>query len=60
VKKGDQEVGSAINAWGLLGRGLKGIDRNRRASKSLSPTLALFFEPNGNLSLNRQLVLSQQ
>jgi hypothetical protein len=25
VEKGDQEVGSAINAWGLLGGGLKGI-----------------------------------
>ena len=32
VEKVDQKVGSAINAWGLLGSGLKGIDRNRRAS----------------------------
>jgi hypothetical protein len=32
VEKGDQRVGSVISAWGLLGSGLKGIDRNRRAS----------------------------
>jgi len=30
VEKRDREVGSVIIAWGLLGSGLKGIDRNRR------------------------------
>ena len=35
VEKGDREVGSAINAWGLLGSELRGIDRNRRASDYL-------------------------
>jgi hypothetical protein len=35
VEEGDQKVGSAINAWGLLGRGLKRNERNRRASDDL-------------------------
>jgi hypothetical protein len=43
----------------LLGRGLKGIDRNRRASKSLSPTLTLFASPYGKLYLKMQLVIAQ-
>jgi hypothetical protein len=49
VEKGDQEVGSAINAWGLLGSGLKGIERNRRMSSSLSPIFYLFLIPSGIL-----------
>src|SRR6516164_3719555 len=59
VKKGDQEVGSAINAWGLLGRGLKGIDRNRRASKSLSPIFYLFLIPAGVLYQKVQHLLAE-
>ncbi len=47
VEKGEQKVGSAINVWGLLGSGLRGIDRNRRASShrshlSLVPLTKLF------------------
>jgi hypothetical protein len=45
--EGYQRVGSVINAWGLLGSGLKGIDRNLRASThrshlSLVPLEKLF------------------
>ena len=47
VEKRDREVGSVINAWGLLGSGLKGIDRNRRVSSSLSPIFYLFLIPSG-------------
>ena len=49
VQKRDREVGSVINVWGLLGRGLKGIDRNRRVSSSLSPIFYLFLIPSGIL-----------
>ena len=59
MEKGDQKVGSVINAWGLLESAMKAIGRNRRASKSLSPTLAMFAPPHGKLYLKMHLVLSQ-
>jgi hypothetical protein len=58
VEKGDQKVEPGINSWGLLGRGLKGIDRNRRASTTLSPILYLFQIPTSTLSQKLQHVLS--
>jgi hypothetical protein len=58
VVKGDQKVGSAINAWGLLGSGLKGIERNRRVSATLSPILYLFLAPSGKLYLKVQDLLA--
>jgi hypothetical protein len=59
VEKGDQKVGSAINAWGLLGRGLKGFDRNRRVSNSLSPIFYLFLAPSGVLNQKVQHLLAE-
>ena len=56
VEKGDQKVGFTIDVWGLLGSGLRGIDRNRRASNSLSPVLIHFVAPHGKL-LHRLLAL---
>jgi len=58
VEKRDREVGSVINAWGLLGSGLKGIDRNRRVSNALSPIFYLFLEPASPLYLKVQEVLA--
>ena len=58
VEKRDREVGSVINAWGLLGSGLKGIDRNRRVSSTLSPIFYLFLAPSGKLYLKVQHLLA--
>jgi hypothetical protein len=41
----------------LLGSGLKGIDRNRRVSNSLSPIFYLFLAPIGKLYLKVQELL---
>jgi hypothetical protein len=58
VEKGDQEVESVINAWGLLGSGLRGIDRNRRVSNALSPIFYLLLAPSGKLYLKVQHLLA--
>ena len=54
VENGDQKVGSATNAWGLLESAMKGIDRNRRVSSALSPIFYLFLAPSGKLYLQVQ------
>ena len=59
MEKGEREVGSAINAWSLLGSGLKGIDRNRRVSGSLSPIFYLFLIPAGILYQKVQHLLAE-
>ena len=59
VEKRDREVGSVINAWGLLGSGLKGIDRNRRVSNALSPIFYLFLIPAGVLYQKVQHLLAE-
>ena len=59
MEKGEREVGSVINAWGLLGRGLRGIYRNRRVSSALSPISYLFLEPEGVLYLRVQRVFAR-
>ena len=59
MEKGEREVASVINAWGLLGSGLRGIDRNRRVSSSLSPIFYLFLAPSGKLYLKVQHLLVQ-
>ena len=48
-KRGDREVESTINAWGLLLSGQKATDRNRRVSSPLSPIYYLFLSPSGKL-----------
>ena len=58
MEKREREVGSAINAWDLLGSGLKGIERNRRVSAPLSPILYLFLAPSGILYLKVQQLLT--
>jgi hypothetical protein len=42
----------------LLGSGLKGIDRNRRVSNTLSPIFYLFLAPSGKLYLQVQHLLA--
>jgi hypothetical protein len=44
---------------GLLGSGLKGIDRNRRVSGSLSPIFYLFLIPSGLLYQKVQRLLAE-
>ena len=58
VEKGDQKLGSAINAWGLLESAMKATGRNRRVSSSLSPIFYLFLAPAGTLYLNVQALLT--
>ena len=53
-KRGDREVESAINAWGLLLSGLKATGRNRRVSSPLSPIFSLLLAPSGKLYLKVQ------
>ncbi len=47
-----------INAWGLLGSGLQGIERNRRGSNALSPIFSLFLAPSGKLYRKVQHLLA--
>jgi hypothetical protein len=58
-KRGDREVESTINAWGLLLSGLKATDRNRRVSVPLSPIFSLFLAPSGKLSHKLQDLLTE-
>ena len=58
VEKGDQKVGSAINAWGLLESAMKATGRNRRVSNTLSPIFYLFLAPSGKLYLKVQHLLA--
>jgi hypothetical protein len=57
VEKRDREGGSVINVWGLLGSGLRGIKRNRRASNHRSPLaripLETLFNGKGDLLVHR-------
>jgi hypothetical protein len=58
-KRGDREVESTINAWGLLLSGQKATDRNRRVSSPLSPIFCLFLSPSGRLYQKVQHLLAE-
>ena len=59
-KRGDREVESTINAWGLLLSGQKATDRNRRVSSPLSPIYYLFLSPSGKLYQKVQHLLAEE